>query len=948
MRPLDRTLRSLGQGQAALVGLFLLSLGAVRAAQAPKEAQIRRSIVRLGAETHAAREEASRFLWGAGPAAEPFLEAAARSDDPEVATRAKDILEKVRVGILPDTPPDLIPILQRYRDGDDEARSQALHALVSRGHPALPSLLALHRREKDENRRRFIADRVTERMDLLLRAGGAETLRCILPFTEGEQGAPFRERIARPLQNWLQRELTQSKFELVPVLLSLCETDKGGWFEGILASSLNNTCAQAMIRSGDLAHAERVLELLALTDYGAKDYAVFLTLTGKLPEAITRLTQKADGGEKTDRLLATFHRMAGNLDAALASARKLGQEYYDRVREDVLIERGDWAALSEMTEKQLKPDNIESLGYRAAYARLSSNQERFQETVRLILDHAKNKPEDLLHCCEALLINEQFELVEGIGANLGNIPAFDYFRCRLRYDQPFRLAAAHPGNYFLQQLAALCRYRLGERQEALADLARGEKRNPTDDDWPHYYRLVDAAKEAGLHEHAMDHALEGLARGGCEPHFLLYGVDFTLVPDGEQLTRVWQQIRGEPGLRPQELSQTLRKLAKEPSEAARKLLEELAAAMDKGVPRLKPDEQAVVFELLGELCERTGHRELAQPHFRRSLAIGPSAQLLLHLGDQRAAEGKWEEAAELYRKAWEPAYRFHSVSEAIGRQAESLYLQGWALQRAGKAEEARRLIQLSRLYPLGGCWARYVMGRELYERGHREAGIAEFDFIQRMGRTLAAEHTRSRARIHLISDAISRGDYETAARYQEQTLLLYLWTSWHEGAEWYLNQISSIHTNRARSLLAKGRVDDALREADLALKALPGDVGIPIALVPELEKRGQGAAADRLFAAVLRAHQDILRRYPNAAEHHQQLAKLYARCNRNLDLARDHAQRAMALEPDLPASLSARAEVEFHSGHREEAVELVRRCIERRPQDEDYREQLRRFTEAPR
>jgi tetratricopeptide (TPR) repeat protein len=67
----------------------------------------------LGGASHAEREAASQALWRRGDEAMPVLRAAAASDDPEIALRAREILRQLDRGIYPDTPPEIAELLRR-------------------------------------------------------------------------------------------------------------------------------------------------------------------------------------------------------------------------------------------------------------------------------------------------------------------------------------------------------------------------------------------------------------------------------------------------------------------------------------------------------------------------------------------------------------------------------------------------------------------------------------------------------------------------------------------------------------------------------------------------------------------------------------------------------------------------------------------------------------------
>ena len=64
------------------------------AAAAPSQEEIARWVRQLGDQRFTTREKATQQLWSSGQAAEPALQQALKSPDPEVARRAGEILDK--------------------------------------------------------------------------------------------------------------------------------------------------------------------------------------------------------------------------------------------------------------------------------------------------------------------------------------------------------------------------------------------------------------------------------------------------------------------------------------------------------------------------------------------------------------------------------------------------------------------------------------------------------------------------------------------------------------------------------------------------------------------------------------------------------------------------------------------------------------------------------------
>jgi tetratricopeptide (TPR) repeat protein len=152
-----------------------------------------------------------------------------------------------------------------------------------------------------------------------------------------------------------------------------------------------------------------------------------------------------------------------------------------------------------------------------------------------------------------------------------------------------------------------------------------------------------------------------------------------------------------------------------------------------------------------------------------------------------------------------------------------------------------------------------------------------------------------------------------------------------------------VRANRARGLLASGKVEQALQEVRQCQATLPVNVDLAIFLVPELDKLGKKSEADELFATSLAVIEQKCGEYPRSASTHNAAAWLAACCRRQLDKGLDHARKAVELEPQHPSFLDTLAEIHFQLGNQTKALELVKKCIELAPQRAFYRKQLIRF-----
>ena len=193
-------------------------------------------------------------------------------------------------------------------------------------------------------------------------------------------------------------------------------------------------------------------------------------------------------------------------------------------------------------------------------------------------------------------------------------------------------------------------------------------------------------------------------------------------------------------------------------------------------------------------------------------------------------------------------------------------------------------------------------------------------------------------------DALDRKDYSAAALGQELTMLrcLYRDVSFIQPVA-YLGVPAFVHRLRAQADTAAGKFDDARKEVALGLGALPGDTFFPIELIPTWEKAGHKKEAQELFDQCIAVQEKFCDAYPNCSWGHNSVAWISACCRRNLDLALDHAVKAVALAPDSAGDHDTLAEVYFQRGDKDKAVAAQKKAIELDPNKTYYGKQLKRI-----
>jgi tetratricopeptide (TPR) repeat protein len=895
----------------APIFLCFAILGPAADTSEPTPKQIAQWIEQLGDNDFTVRENASKNLWQAGPTAESVLEKAVKSDDPEVVRRARELLDKFHWGIYPDTPADIVALIRAYQSSKGKPRLEVLQKLLDGGDAGLRAVVKIASAEKDANERRALGDLIV---------------------------------------NWLPAAFLPA------------------------------------VTEGKYLNFERLLEMGHESKFiSHNSYAAYYLLRGKLTERIAHFTERLRGHPEDKWLAETLvylHWANGDLVQARNAAQKCGRP---DLLEGILFEMGDWQALaarsnSAGTEKpadkgidHIAPEEhaVEKWAFRAAYARLAGKPKQFENAVRELRKFSEFETGQVWRAFAAakgLLLNDR--PAEGLEI-LRTIPIrstlnrreelFDLLCARLEFSAALDLAGKEIPtdkeipDLHLARARLLCM--LGDKEgEALFDRYAEHIKDGID---PQFVEsLLAAEMRAGLKERALAHAVKALSvfeprnwsRREGETREQLYFAK--LFPQQATTAEVWWTV--------------LRRQFKDESPAAvmkrlRELLGGKAAAKDvkawldadrgyhEPVPsntvswrRMQARRQA-----LAEGALLAGLEDLAFSLLEKT----ESRDSLIRLGDLLAAKKQWAKAAERYRQAWAQQIRMgkprgerqHSQSEDEGfYDPLPLYLAGDAFVHAGKETEGKKLIEQAHWMPLADAAIRDNFLRALMNRGHKEAAQRETELLIRVSEPNSYNSAAAARRIAFA--ALMRKDYLKAADGFERSMMRCFnpIVNFVEHAG-YVNVPAQIHQLRASGLLAAGKLDEALKHVELALMDSPGYADLPIALVPELERRGHKKEATDLFNRCYGSYEKVCRTYPRCAWAHNSAAWMAVCCRRNLDAALEHAQKAVELAPNHAGYLDTLAEVLFQRGDKDKAIALQKRAIELTPKKTYYRKQLQRL-----
>jgi hypothetical protein len=723
------------------------------------------------------------------------------------------------------------------------------------------------------------------------------------------------------------------------VLIKLAAAEPDADLRRELFHRLSDDAVPGLLVAGRFEEVEELLELaLKGGDQQAfRNYAAYLYLRGRLDAKVPTWAKKAKKltGYQAAEVLMYLERAKGDADKTLWAARKTEKK---PLLAAVRIELGRWKELAADPEVPTEmPEPLEMMGYMAAYNRLAGNNKQFDKAIASIKEAATPDPLTVRRKAVALLLNDRpADAIEFL-KKTPDIPfVFELLTAQHRFKEAFELAAKFQGSpdwtdYVTLGLAeARAHLLLGDRDRAVkglnklsalaADRARAAKDCSPD------LKLVEGVAQLGLTDLALAHAAKVAVQAEQENQLsTLLG---HLFPDrGEEAAAWWEFYRKQH--RTEKPAETLKKLQTLlDSKLPAKDFPAQAADFDKAAAGLaRAEETAHWLEAVGATCVTYGRDDLARRYFEKA----GSAGALARLGDLLADKKQWRQAAESYGKAW----------EKDRSKPAPLFLRGRALEKTGRKEEGRKLMELAHLTPLADARVRFKFARALARKGFLDAAGREWELLARTAQF--QDPSLSNTQRFLGMEAYAKGDFRRAVDCHERTILVCLGNTYFVKTGAYLSVPAGVHFMRARALIAQGKVKEALAEMDLCLAALPGDIDSSIHVVPALDKRGKQKEATGLFDRVFRHYAKVCKANPKSAQLYNSAAWLAVCCRRRLDDALAYANKAVGLSPRTAAYLDTVAEVHYQRGDKATALKLMKKCRELDPGSDYYRKQIRRF-----
>ena len=417
-------------------------------------------------------------------------------------------------------------------------------------------------------------------------------------------------------------------------------------------------------------------------------------------------------------------------------------------------------------------------------------------------------------------------------------------------------------------------YFLGEKDKAKAIFDQRAAAIEAGSDFTWLQALIDSENRVGLRDLAFEHAARILGVSGGRPWAppLLA----KLYPkNADSAAVLWRILAAEQG-GANSAAAVLKQL--------RGLLDGTADARTVADLADKAEAEFKVSGAADELAAR--RRALAEAALvskneaaaRSLLEKAGTADALIRLGDLEADKKEWDKAEKWYARAWEKDHA----------RPLALFLDGYALAQAGKEEEGKKRMELAHWTPLGDSAARFALLKDLSDHGQHEAVRREAELLARLSPagTLYASEGR---RLAGQAAASAASDYAAAADGLQRSMLRVVARDIHFLQPLaYLTVPALVHRYRVEQYIAAGKLDEARKEAELGLAAVPGDGAFPIALVPALDKAGRKKEGQELFDRCLAVQEDLCKEFPNSSSAHNAAAWLAARCCRHRGSSKRH------------------------------------------------------------
>lgn len=844
-------------------------------------------IAELSHENFKTRENATREIWKLGTAIMPLLEEAAASQDPEQATRARDLLRKIQLHITPDTDPSIITLVERY--------------IAAKG--------------------------INQKMELLGKMRGKRAWRQMLKLYAGETQSDVRGKI-EPLMSGIalraaREQLMKSNPEGAREFLEMGATNAAG----LLALA-------EFHRSHGTLDAERERALKSDAPNAQAWLLAIHRSTGDIVEA--RRAAIAAGEPRIADAMAVLN--GDPLPWLRSAPNDLSISPIVAAYGKIVIRR--WSG-----EKIRNPE-LEPLIQAA-----SVNNMEFQEnaTRALFLLGEVETAEAIFRKSKPFAAFRHFETLEriteaheAIGLDPKNPDYKGWVAKQLKDLENEDIEDQHEPSSYAGDLAVFANFleRRGLHDAAweafsapFAKIAEDEV-----DDFLDVLRPLFGSGEPLTGAPFLAKRIAA-AWAGDDP--IRWDDIIATVFGDEDSTRHWWSWLAEldPKASPADRFDAmlaLHNLGNDVGNLRSKWLELVWKSIEKSEGDDRVNSLRHVFEIstmTGDVRTALKAWDAMEPEIREKSFW---EQMLVFL----SAEGRWDDVATLILK------QIAVLTENQQDAGANLHAYAAAvLRQAGREEEAAvhdawvdKLTLGAPLLAIGAGNA-YAFGND-YKRAA--------DWWARAARFAEPSHPEFPTAMKLHSDVLlEQGKWLEAAAVSEVLARTYVASEFRlDNPLAFMRQRLQADMARAFSLLESDR-PRAIELLEKCHRTFIADGSLADHFFPALRRLGLISEHDQWFDETWARVMEILKVYPESDNTHNTAAWFASRAMRKLEEGEQHAKIALKLNPEQPAYLDTMAEIQFARGNRKKALEWSHLAVVYSPNDVLIRRQQERFRSDP-
>jgi tetratricopeptide (TPR) repeat protein len=845
--------------------------------------QIEAAIKQLGADDFQERERATQILVDAGELARAAAEVAAKSNDPEVALRAKIVLQRLDSGIRPGTPPELIALIEEFNNVDNSRKSSIIFRLATAAEF------------------RAVAEQIASPRNTAQRPSLESTFYSRLTSIVGEkvrgQKLDEAEQILGGLPAHPRSDAT--------LLTFLHHT-------GRLPKKIKELSAQVEARSTPAAQQRLVLLYRAAGDLPKAREAAGKVTDGDLP-----LWLACEAADWPAALKINCARYEGKEPTPPQLAFTLLLAYYAQDQAALAAAKAEF-----LKRVEAKPEEL----WDCAEALLAAGQ----------LDEAIALAEKGVPAAAFYLhwYRTHFDKALAL-ANAGDGATFDGAWYQALPDgNTVRTGLSIPRYYYARDVAD-CLHKVGRREEArqvrdlIASAAKGEEASHAI-----WTALVSADLRLGLRDLALEDTAKGLensARGLAAPPrrpptyagSMNYSVLSQLYEQNvtTSMFSLWPHVLAAHDNDPLAALKQLDTLLHPPSAARLSPEQRRQALVDLASLPGTPDRSRQVQYLrnVGGLAFRLGEEDLAYRLRRQSVPTSTSNEDNVRqlLAGEAFRDQNWRTVIQLLQPAVE------ATPNNIGYH-DQLAL---ALEMNGDKEQAaamRDRAASSRLEP--GVIASQATG--LLQLGKKDVAAERFRVAVRLmtpgdGTTINA--------LNSLGNAVYEANPAEAIPLWQLNMLGPLRGANNMSLDTHLRNLCVIHRVQARALIAEGKFAAALVHAHAELDIMPGNVAVIDQVAPLFIEKGQPAMADELYERSFKTYREFCAKYPKSGIQRNVFARTCARAERELDEAQQALDEAFAIDPQRPELYATQAELHLARGDKSAAIAAAEKGLVLQP-----------------